>query len=107
MKWFCSICCMAVLLAGGINSAEAVPNERINWGFKRSVNHQPPDAGRQLDNLVKKYDAFYLGNTKEKTIYLTFDNGYENGYTPKVLDVLKNITSRALFCHGSFCERAA
>ncbi|MEH7103050.1 polysaccharide deacetylase, partial [Bacillus velezensis] len=30
MKWFCSICCMAVLLAGGINSAEAVPNERIN-----------------------------------------------------------------------------
>ncbi len=91
---------------GGINSAEAVPNERINWGFKRGVNHQPPDAGRQLDNLVKKYDAFYLGNTKEKTIYLTFDNGYENGYTPKVLDVLKNITSRALFCHGSFCERA-
>ena len=49
---------MAVLLAGGINSAEAVPNERINWGFKRSVNHQPPDAGRQLDNLVKNMMPF-------------------------------------------------
>ncbi len=105
MKWFCSICCMAVLLAGGINSAEAVPNERINWGFKRSVNHQPPDAGRQLDNLVKKYDAFYLGNTKEKTIYLTFDNGYENGYTPKVLDVLKkHHVTGTFFVTGHFVK---
>ncbi|WP_156736087.1 delta-lactam-biosynthetic de-N-acetylase [Bacillus velezensis] len=105
MKWFCSICCMAVLLAGGINSAEAMPNERINWGFKRSVNHQPPDAGRQLDNLVKKYDAFYLGNTKEKTIYLTFDNGYENGYTPKVLDVLKkHHVTGTFFVTGHFVK---
>ena len=28
-------------------------------------------------------------DTKKKDIYLTFDNGYENGYTGKILDVLK------------------
>lgn len=51
MKWMCSICRAAVLLAGGARQAEAVPNEPINWGFKRSVNHQPPDAGKLTEQF--------------------------------------------------------
>ncbi len=36
--------------------------EAMSWGFKRSENHLPPSAGKQLDELLAKYDAFYLGN---------------------------------------------
>lgn len=51
MKWMCSICCAAVLLAGGAAQAEAVPNEPINWGFKRSVNHQ-----RQMPGAAEQFN---------------------------------------------------
>jgi peptidoglycan-N-acetylmuramic acid deacetylase len=68
-----------------------------HWGYKKSRNHQPPDAGKQYNDLLKKHDAFYLGNTSKKEIYLTFDNGYENGFTPPVLDVLKEKKVPAAF----------
>nr|WP_239454066.1 delta-lactam-biosynthetic de-N-acetylase [Bacillus suaedaesalsae] len=64
-------------------------NAKTHWGFKKSVNHEVPSAGKQLDELLAQYNGFYLGDTSKKEIYLTFDNGYENGYTPLVLDVLK------------------
>ncbi|MGQ0519109.1 polysaccharide deacetylase family protein, partial [Bacillus sp. D-CC] len=48
-----------------------------------------PDAGKLYTELLQKNGGFYLGDTKKKDIYLTFDNGYENGYTGKILDVLK------------------
>jgi len=35
------------------------------------------------------YNAFYIGDTGQKVIYLTFDAGYENGNTVKILDTLK------------------
>jgi len=38
-----------------------------------------------------------MGDTSKKEIYLTFDNGYENGYTEKVLDVLKERKVPATF----------
>ena len=39
--------------------------------------------------MLKRYDAIYEGDTSKKVIYLTFDNGYENGYTESILDTLK------------------
>ncbi|TCL46784.1 peptidoglycan-N-acetylmuramic acid deacetylase [Thermolongibacillus altinsuensis] len=69
----------------------------LSWGFKRSENHMPPSAGKELDELLAKYDAFYLGNTTKKEIYLTFDNGYENGYTEKILNILKEKNVPATF----------
>ncbi len=38
-----------------------------------------------------------MGNPETKTIYLTFDSGYENGYTEKILDVLKEKNAPATF----------
>ena len=46
------------------------------------------------------FNAFCLDTkSKEKVLYLTFDCGYENGYTSKILDILKekNVPS-AFFC---------
>lgn len=91
---FCSVFLIVFISAG---PAHAISNDPINWGFSKSKNHEPADAGKKLNELMNKYDAFYLGNTKEKTIYLTFDNGYENGYSAKVLDVLKKHDVKAAF----------
>lgn len=71
-------------------------NAPINWGFKKSVNHEPPNV-KEYDELLKKYGAIYLGDTSKKDIYLTFDNGYENGYTAQILDTLKEKKVPATF----------
>ncbi len=67
-----------------------------NWGLGFSTEGQPPTATATADEL-KKYDAYYIGDTKNKIIYLTFDAGYENGCTPAILDALKKHNVRATF----------
>ncbi|MCP8969915.1 delta-lactam-biosynthetic de-N-acetylase [Ectobacillus ponti] len=72
-------------------------NVANHWGITRSKNEQQPDAGKEFTDLVTKYDGFFMGNPDKKYLYLTFDNGYENGYTPKILDVLKQKNVPATF----------
>ncbi|WP_407691420.1 delta-lactam-biosynthetic de-N-acetylase [Robertmurraya mangrovi] len=96
------------MLFSGIGSASAVSNKPIHWGFKKAANEQPPDAGKELNELLEKYDGFYLGDTSKKEIYLTFDNGYENGYTGKILDVLKKENVPAtFFVTGHYLQSAS
>ena len=59
-----------------------------NWGLSFQEDGQPPAANATADEL-KQFDAFYKSGTEDKVIYLTFDCGYENGYTASILDVLK------------------
>ncbi len=70
-------------------------HDRKSWGFKRNSENMPPSA--QQDIAIDKYDAYYLGDTQRKTIYLTFDEGYENGYSEKILDILKENDVKAAF----------
>lgn len=53
--------------------------------------------GNATPEDLKKYDAYYLGDTSQKVIYLTFDCGYENGYTEQILDALKKHDAPAAF----------
>lgn len=78
-------------------AAGEVSNSPVHWGFQKSKNHQPPTAGPKLDSMIAKYGSFYMGDTSKKDIYLTFDNGYEKGYTGKILDVLKKHKVPATF----------
>ena len=51
-------------------------------------------------------DAVYVGDTEEKVIYLTFDAGYEAGYTEQILDVLKkHDVKAAFFVVGNYIEQ--
>jgi len=85
-----------------------VSNQPIHWGFKRATNEQPPEAGKEYDELLEKYGAFYKADPNKKEIYLTFDNGYENGYTEKILDVLKKEKVPAtFFVTGHYLESAS
>lgn len=66
------------------------------WGFKQSKEGKPPEFGI-YEKIIDKYRTLYIGNTDEKEIYFTFDQGYEAGYTEKVLDVLKKYDVPATF----------
>lgn len=66
------------------------------WGYKRSDGGKSPEIG-VYEQLIEAYDAFYIGNPNKKEIYLTFDNGYEAGYTGEFLDVLKKHDVQATF----------
>ena len=58
------------------------------WWLKRNEKHQTPEVSDHI--ALSKYDAYYVNpKCKKKKIFLTFDCGYENGFTPKILDVLK------------------
>jgi peptidoglycan-N-acetylmuramic acid deacetylase len=88
---------MCLFFVTPIMAKAAVSNTPIHWGFKKAVNEEPAEAGAALDQLLEKYGGLYKGNAKKKILYLTFDNGYENGYTPKILSVLKKEKVPATF----------
>ena len=70
--------------------------ETGSWGLSFQTEGTPP-AGPASADTLKQFDAAYLGNTEEQVLYLTFDAGYENGYTPQILDVLKKHEVPACF----------
>lgn len=73
-------------------------NEKEGWGFVKARNGKMPEVTAHQRTLVKKYNALFIGNAKEKKITLTFDMGYEKeGLTPKILATLKKYNVRAAF----------
>ncbi len=101
-----------------------------NWGLSFQQEGKSP-IGNATSEYLKKYNAYYIGDersgaqeskkdggkqaagkgntgagkTGEKAIYLTFDAGYENGYTATLLDILKEEkVPAAFFVVGNFIE---
>ena len=74
-----------------------ISNTLISWGLKRSNNHEPPILDTQSLETLKKYNGFAIGNQDAPYLYMTFDLGYEAGYTSKILDVLKENNVKAVF----------
>ena len=67
-----------------------------NWGLSFQEEGMPPVGNATMDYLAK-YNAYYAVATDKKIAYLTFDGGYENGHTEKILDVLKEEKVPAAF----------
>ncbi len=76
-----------------------------SWGLHFGTEGLPPTGNAGAQEL-KQYGAAYLGDTRQKVLYLTFDAGYENGCTEKILDVLKkhNVPA-AFFLVGHYIEK--
>jgi len=69
-----------------------------HFGFKKSKNGKLPSIDEEgFKDIIRKHGAIFLGDTSKKELFLTFDNGYENGNTVKVLDVLKAKQVPAVF----------
>ncbi len=82
-----------------------LPDKKYGWGIKKKGNHQQPEVPAGICDTLALYDAYWIGDPKEKAVYLTFDEGYENGYTSKILDILKeqNVKS-AFFITGHYLK---
>ena len=77
------------------------------WGLSFRQENTAPIGPANVEELAR-FNAAYLGNTNEKVIYLTFDAGYENGCTEKILDVLKKHDApAAFFLVGNYIEKNA
>lgn len=95
---------MAVILGGALMVGRAI--ETGNWGLSFRTEGQAP-VGNASSASLARYDAVYVGDTTQKVLYLTFDAGYENGYTADILDTLKKHgVSATFFLVGNYIERA-
>ena len=76
-----------------------------SWGLSFRQEGTAPVGNADRAHLAR-YDAAYLGDTREKVLYLTFDAGYENGCTAKILDILqKHQVPAAFFLVGNYIEK--
>lgn len=75
-----------------------------NWGLSFQEEGKTP-VGNATPEFLKQYNAYFCGNSEDKKSYLTFDCGYENGYTPAILDALeKHNVKAAFFVVGNYLE---
>lgn len=77
---------------------EQYSNELNAWWFVRKNDHSPSGSGETFP--IEPYSAYYLNTEateEEKVVYLTFDCGYENGFTPGILDTLAEKEVKAMF----------
>lgn len=72
-------------------------NTTYAWGFRRMKDAVQPEFTASYTKVLDDYEGIYVGNKDDKSIYLTFDEGYENGYTGKILDTLKEKEVTAVF----------
>jgi len=69
----------------------------LNWYYVGKGKDQIAEAPRESIDFLKENSAYYLGDTSNKILYLTFDEGYENGHTGEILDILKEYKVPAAF----------
>ncbi len=104
-------CIVAVLICGvaivsnNINNEEkitktsstTVSTKKIEWGIQRANNHEQPNLGKVNKEIIENNNGIAIGNSEKKIVYLTFDSGYEAGYTPQILKALKDNNVTATF----------
>jgi peptidoglycan-N-acetylmuramic acid deacetylase len=97
---------LVLLYSARHHEAANAAGSPYHFGFKRSVNGSLPSIGQEgFRSLLERYEAIFLGDTSRKELYLTFDNGYENGYTAQILDVLaKKRVPAAFFVTGHYVK---
>ena len=97
-----------VLLATVAAVAGVVGNQAMEtgaWGLSFRTEGSPP-VGNAGSAQLKRYDAVFLGDPSDKVLYLTFDAGYANGCTEKILDTLKtHQVPAAFFLVGNYLEQ--
>ena len=76
---------------------DKLDNTRYSWWFKKNNENKPTSIPENARKLIDGYNGVYIGDTSRKVIYLTFDEGYEYGYTGKILDTLKENEVKSIF----------
>lgn len=100
MKIIVSTLLTALLLLGPtfVSASTLLSDEgELNWYFISRGKGNVPEGAKESIGFISEYDTYFLGKTEEKVLYLTFDEGYENGNTPTILDILKEEQVPAAF----------
>ena len=73
----------------------------INWGVTPNTREQTPGVPAGSKAMIEQYDGLYVNDSDAesgtKKVYLTFDLGYEAGYTEAVLDILNQNNIKGVF----------
>ena len=81
--------------------------DAYGFGVKKNTENKQPDIGF-YKGIIESTGGIYVGDKNSKNIYLTFDCGYENGYTGKILDVLKEKgVTATFFLTGHYIDSAS
>lgn len=113
-KYLSIIVAAVLLICIAINIAEMIPSAQTSaapkttdWGLSFGEQGTQPRGNADSDYL-RQFNAYYVGPAEEKCIYITFDGGYENGNTGKILDTLKaHNAPAAFFVTGHFMKENA
>lgn len=112
------ICAVLMLILTGcgsyidetVETMESVETKQLSekgvgWGIKKNKNAEP-DVPQEIVDMLPRHNAFYMDKSGNKTLYLTFDEGYENGYTAQILDTLKKCeVPAAFFVTGAYFDK--
>ena len=98
MKKIIALILALCICSVAVTAAAASPEK--SWSCVRNGNKQPPVTA--AENLISQYGGYWLDrrvsdSSDKKVLYLTFDVGYENGNTAKILDTLKSENVPAAF----------
>ena len=86
---------------------QELSNNILAWGFRRGENHEQAVLDQESLKVLEEYNGIAMGNPDKKYIYLTFDSGYEAGYTEDILKVLKdNDVTAAFFITAHYVNTA-
>jgi peptidoglycan-N-acetylmuramic acid deacetylase len=87
--------------------ANELNNEILAWGFRRGENHSQPVLDSKSLQVINKFNGIAMGNDKDKYVYITFDCGYEAGYTESIINTLaENDVTAAFFITGHYLNTA-
>ncbi len=88
-------------------AGETLSNEVLAWGFRRGEQHAQAVLDAESLKVLEKFNGMAMGNPDKKYVYLTFDAGYEAGYTEDILKVLKeNDVTAAFFITAHYVNTA-
>lgn len=71
-------------------------SKKIGWGVGTVKEGERPYSAVSFNEKYKDLGGRFVGEDNKK-VYLTFDEGYENGFTSAILDTLKDKKVSAVF----------
>lgn len=95
--WYIVFLIVVILAQYSLAGQDGINKDKYAWGFRRGENHEQPALDSKPLKILKQYDGMAMGSKESKKIYLTFDAGYEAGYTGKILETLNKTNVKATF----------
>ena len=96
----CGAAAVAVIAVIAVNASGEVmqtsSTEITNWGLSFQTEGEKPVGNASSEELAS-YNSLYCTEDTDKTIYLTFDAGFENGNMPQILEALEKHNVKATF----------